>query len=222
MSIMKVDGHQKQGLDFLADLWAGRVHLTLAEIYKQLENIQQGNNIMTENERKIVDAASVIVETTGTLTREMNSLKDKIVTLTAQAQAPEAHDVEDLSDEFQSLNQAVSGLQALAENLNAGVQQEDDPGDVGGSQTPPAHPADPEPPGATVGQPAVDPTPVPPKSAPPETDPITPAPPAPVEDTGPGTDEGTGGDSTVTDPTPVAESGTGEVTNTSEDSGDLE
>jgi hypothetical protein len=187
---------------------------------------------MTENERKIVDAASVIVETTGTLTRGMQTLEAKVDRLTEQAQAPEAAEVEDLSEEFDSLNSAVAGLQALAENLNAGVQQEDEPGDVSVSTQSPAHPADPEPPGVSVAPQTPTTTEMMEPEAPgatlthPEettapaetTDPFTTP---PVEDTGssdtvPASDEGP-----FTDPTPVAESTGDEDEDTSEDSGDL-
>lgn len=107
--IMTINGKRKSWLDFVADLFSGRVHLTLVTLFEKLAQVQQWRNEMTANEQKIVNAASVIAEAALAIQAGIQALKDRQT------------DPEDLSQEFGQLDEATASLKALADNLNAGV-----------------------------------------------------------------------------------------------------
>lgn len=156
---MHIDGERKTGLDFMADLFSGRVHNTLLTLTRRLE-VQSALNAlqeihMTQNEQDIMNAASVITSSVQVMSNRFEALKARIATLQEQAASPQAHDVEDLSQEFQALNASLENLNTFSASLSEAVSTGTTDAPPVGTEVDPSTPAtlpvtDPEPPGATV------------------------------------------------------------------------
>jgi hypothetical protein len=113
--LQEINMSLKSGLRNIADLWSGRVYNTLKELN---DKIRENNKMSTDNERRVLEVASVITEVTQTLNGKFEGLKDRIAVLMEQAQSPEIHEVEDLSQEFSELDEAMSRLKGLTASLS--------------------------------------------------------------------------------------------------------
>lgn len=193
MSIMQINGEDKQGLDFLADLWSGRLHRTIAALTKTLKRqaealgtLFEENIEMTANQQKIEDAATLIGTEMDIIVPAIQALDDKITALENQG-VP----TEDLSAQLSDLNASVARIKALGDTLTPAPAEPAPPVTAPVDSQVPSNPAlvsplDPEPPGATVGQPVQGtpfqvPTPEPQTPADPTLD-DSPANPAPDSD----------------------------------------
>lgn len=98
---------QRHWIDNVADVISGRVYNTLVSLQNKDKEMTEK---MTQNEQTILNAAQKIRDNTDRLTSAIDSLKAKIAsqpTVTA----------EDLSDEFQVLNEALAGLGNIGADL---------------------------------------------------------------------------------------------------------
>lgn len=128
---------KKVGLDFLADLWSGRVANSVRKLWNTLRGLEariqtieeEYVNDMTRQEQILTEAAQAI-NTFGT------NITAAIERLTARL---ESENVSVVDDELVALQQAVAGLGQVADTITPTTAQE--PIDVG---TPPAPAPDPE------------------------------------------------------------------------------
>lgn len=103
--------------DNIADVMSGRVQNTLQILNKQIlalkAELQEIKIIMadkTANEQALLDAATRINDSADSIRTSIETLKDKVATLQQQAASATAFQPEDLSEEFQTLNAALSNL----------------------------------------------------------------------------------------------------------------
>lgn len=109
----------KNLLEFLADVWSGRVWDTFKLIFDELRTLKgRVKEIeMTENEQKLTNAANSLLALFVTLGQIISSQKAKIDTLMAQAASDAAHQPEDLSQEFAQLDDVQAQGQAIVDSM---------------------------------------------------------------------------------------------------------
>lgn len=171
----------------LSQLLSGRVSNSIIDLYKRvriLEGRVKELIEMTANEQKIINAAQLLVGLVSTFQLIFDAQQAKIATLTAQAADAQAHQPEDLTDEFSQFDNAMQGLSNLAGSLTPAASVTPVPVDVAVDPlpAPPAgDPMTPAPPGSSIPpvetQVPTEPVPVDPEPVfVPDAEPATPAP----------------------------------------------
>lgn len=128
MDVMTINGRRKRGLDFLADLFSGRVNQTLATLLTQLGQAQRRIIEMTATEQRIENAASGITSAANDIQAGIQALKDRLAAL-------EGVETEDLSQELNDLDFAVERLQSVGTALGqAHPSGEDAAEDIAGKE----------------------------------------------------------------------------------------
>lgn len=106
--------------DFIADLLAGRIHQEFRSLTRRLDRLRRDIDMSTATEQQILEAASRINQSVTLISTNVESLKQKIVTLQEQAASSEAHEPEDLTQEFQELNAALNNLASAGSSITEG------------------------------------------------------------------------------------------------------
>lgn len=108
---------EKIWIDYLADLISGRLNNTVVSINQKLRALEgrvsileKGENEMTANEQKILDAAQTLTDAASEISEGVQALKDRIASL-------EGIQPEDLSQEFAALDDAIAPLKSLGDSL---------------------------------------------------------------------------------------------------------
>lgn len=136
------EGPERFWLYYLADVLSGRVQNSLdvlaaaiQGLRAELQTTKEKLEMSTENEQKILDVAQGIRDNTDRLGAAIEGLKQKIVTLQEQAASDQAHQPEDLSQEFQELNAALQGLGNVGKDAEA-IPSESPANPAGGTDQP--------------------------------------------------------------------------------------
>lgn len=111
---------RKNWLDFLADLWSGRVHNTLAHLLTLITKLEEKTTMKQEDvEQKLGQVAEGIEKAVGGIRTGIEGLRGQMNALRTQAESPTAGkpDIKGLEDEFAKIDNALGGLQQVAQDL---------------------------------------------------------------------------------------------------------
>jgi uncharacterized coiled-coil protein SlyX len=107
-------------IEYLGQLLSGRVFYSIIRLrdrYKTLEGRMENLEMSTANEQKIVSAAQKLVGLVAVVQGIIAAQQEKIRVLTEQAASNQAHEPEDLSQEFAQFDDAVAQLDQIAGSL---------------------------------------------------------------------------------------------------------
>lgn len=161
-----MDMNEKTTFDYIADVLSGRVQNTLEHLYRQnkaqqaqINKIEGDIKMATAIEQRILDMAQNINDNVGRINNVLETMREKIATLTAQAQSPSPTPVpEDLNDELNELQNALAGLGQVGTNLETSAPEigaGDGSGSTGSGDVAVDNPAP-----VLEDMPAVEPTPL--------------------------------------------------------------
>lgn len=127
MQTLLADEEAKTGLDFLADLWSGRINNTLLSFNNQLsalmaeiQTIKENIAMKTQAEQALLDAADLLTSTESEFRSVIGGMQSKIDQLVAQAQSPTATAApEDLTEELGTFNERLNSMRSYAESLKS-------------------------------------------------------------------------------------------------------
>jgi len=164
---MSINGAEmRTGLDYLADLWSGRIHNTftkqqeqLSAIWRGIQTIQEILLMKTQAEQALLNAARMLTETESTFREVIGGMQSKIDTLVSQAQSTTSTpQPEDLTEEMSTFETQLSSMRSYANSLKSTASTVA-AGEQGGSGTAPTPSTPAEDPASPVvaNQFAVDP-----------------------------------------------------------------
>lgn len=127
MQTLTVDEESKTGLDFLADVWSGRVNNTLLSLYKHLlalradiQTIRENIEMKTQAEQALIDAAQMLNQTEASFRAIIGGMQTKIDLLVTQAQSPTATPApEDLTEEISVFSAQLDSMKSYAASLES-------------------------------------------------------------------------------------------------------
>jgi hypothetical protein len=126
----------KSWLDFLADLWSGRVHNTLAHLNTLITRLERRVAMNQQDlEQKLDEVATGIEGAASAITQGVGGLREQVNRLRTQAESPTRHQVDDqaLADEFARIERALGTLREVGQGLTGATS----PSGVSGTALPP-------------------------------------------------------------------------------------
>lgn len=150
---------KKVGLDFLADLWSGRVANSIRKLWKTLRSQEERIQTIEEMVIDMTRQEQVIIDASQSLTRFGTNIKTAIDNM---AQKLADNNVTVVDDELEMLQRSVAGIGEISDGLAEAHPTTGEPVDVAVDSNPPAttDPQTSEPVGEVPGNPTA-PQPVP-------------------------------------------------------------